>query len=362
MTSLNPPEPAAPAVVVPFCQRPDLSFERVGPQVTAWTGVPVPRWLQDKELFLQVVDPADREAVGRQLPLATRPEGLVQAFRLRHVQTQARTPITEFRVGICDGHGQVQAYEGVWVAHLEPRLRTASWKQALATLTRGLVHDFNNALTGIVTLSEHFLSQTDAQHPFREGLDLIHQSARTAAKLAHRLQRLHDQKPGAPSILDLNTVVTELAELLSRCIPKRIELSPRLSATPLPVQVDPVGLQQTICYLGLNAAEGVSGRGRIQLQTSAGSAEPQARYLVGRPLACPAACVAISDTGAGIPPEEMERIIEPFFSTKSPDQALGLGLHQVRQFVHDHGGALTLKSEPGRGSTFSLWLPMAQLD
>lgn len=362
MTGPVQSQEAPPAGIVTFCQRPDLSFERISPLAAAWTGVPLQRWLQDKDLFLQLVDAADREAVCHRLPLAARPEGLVQAFHLRHVRTQALTPITEFRLAVGHDGGQLQAYEGVWVAHLEPRLRTASWKQALAVLTRGLVHDFNNALTGIVTLSEHFVSQTDPQHPFHEGLDLIHQSARGAAKLAHRLQRLHDQQPGQPTVLDLNATVTELAELLGRCIPKRVELSYRPWATPVPVQADAVGLQQSICYLTLNAAEAIVGRGKIQLETSAGLPAAQARYLAGRPVVQPAACFGVSDTGPGVPAEHLDRIVQPFFSTKSPAQALGLGLHQVRQFVQDHGGALTLEPAADRGSTFRLWLPLVPLE
>lgn len=360
-TSFQPQQPC-PAAVVTFCQRLDLTFQRISPQVTDWTGVPVGRWLEDKDLFLQLVHAPDREAVGCHLPLAARPEGLVQTFRLRHVHTQALTPVTEFRLAVRDDDGQVQAYEGVWLAHLEPRLRTASWKQALAVLTRGLVHDFNNALTGIVTLSEHFLSQTDPHHPFREGLELIHQSARSAAKLAHRLQRLHDQHPGQQTVLDLNSAVAELAELLSRCIPKRVELSHRLWASPLPVRADAVALQQTICQLSLNAAEAIVGRGKILLQTAGGSPPAQGRYLAGERITQPSASLAISDTGSGVPPEHLDRILEPFFSTKNPAQALGLGLHQVQQFVHDHGAALTLDTTPARGSTFTLWLPLVQLD
>jgi signal transduction histidine kinase len=345
-----------------FCQRLDLTFERISPQVADWTGVPLDRWLREKDLFEGLLDPADRSAVCRALPLAARPQGLVQCFRLRHAQTGAPIPITEFRYALRDEHGYIQAYEGLWVANLEPRLRSASWKQALAVLTRGLAHDFNNALTGMVALSEHFLSLTDPQHPFREGLDLIHQGARTAAKLAHRLLRLHDQKPGQQTVLDLNSTVAELGELLSRCISKRAQLEWSLCAKPLPVQADAVELQQAICFLALNAAEATPGHGKIRLETSWHAQSPQARYLAGQPLQRPVGCLAISDTGCGMPAEQLDLIMEPLFSTKNSDQALGLGLHHVRQFVQAHGGALSVESAPGRGSTFSLWLPLAALD
>jgi signal transduction histidine kinase len=358
---------AAPAPGTSFRQRADLTVEHAHSFLAERTGVPAERWLREKQLFLRSVAPPDAAAVRQQLRQAARsPEGVSHTFRLRHAAHGRLTHLAEFRRATLDERGRVRGYEGCWLdvtrwAELEQRLAGASWKETLSAITMGMVHDFNNALTGILSLSEHFHSQTDAQHPFHEGLGFIRQNARHAANLAHRLLRLHHDQPGAPKLCDLNPLVGDLMDLLRRFLPKRIELVSQLGARPLPVEVETFDLQRVIIYLAMNAAEAIAERGRITLETSFHPEPPALRDFVGQPPRAASACLTVTDTGKGVQAAPLTRIFEPFFTTKAPGQGAGLGLHHARLFAERHQGALSVETAEGRGSAVRLWLPFVNL-
>jgi signal transduction histidine kinase len=351
---------------VSFRQRRDFSFERISPDVAAMTGVPAERWQREKDLFLQVVE--DSVSVLRQVEAAAHtPDGVVHSFRLRNPLDERLCWIVECRRTVLDTTGSVVAYEGFWLdltrmAHVEERLATAAWREALSPVTMGVVHDFNNALTGILSLSEFFHQQTNAQHPFHEGLALIKQNTHQAARLAHRLMRLHHDKPGRRECSDLNTLAADLVELLRRVIPKRIALTNQWATVPLPVEIDSVGFQQTMLFCALNASEAIADRGTVHVETSF-HARPHAPVrFVGSMPAGPSACLSIADSGAGIRPDRLSRLFEPFFTTKPAGRGSGLGLYHARLFAEAQGGAISVESEEGKGSTFRLWFPRVSLE
>jgi signal transduction histidine kinase len=358
------PEPWVPGFA--FRQRPDLSFDRISPEVEEWTGVPAERWQREKELFLRLVE--SPEQVKQQIEASAKsPEGVMHFFRLRHDRTGRVASIAECRRGVLDKNGRVLAYEGFWLdltrlALAEKRLAAASWKEALSAVTMGVAHDFNNALTGILSLSEFFLSQTDAQHPFHEGLGIIKQNTHQAARLAHQLMRLHHDQPGKRDYRDLNTLASDLMDLLRRVIPKRIALTSQWAAGPLPVEVDAVEFQRVVLYLAQNAAEAIADRGEIRLETSFHREPPTLRHWVGVRPGVPSACLAVVDNGVGIPADNLRHVFEPFFTTKPPDRGAGLGLHHARLFAEQHGGGISVDSREGQGSTFRVWLPFVVLE
>lgn len=349
-----------------FCQRPDGRFERIGPEVEALTGVPPERWQTEKDLLTRLAE--DPAALQRQIEAsASSREGVVHTLRLRREGDGRLATVMECRRAVLDKAGQVHAFEGYWIdltrlELAERRLATAAWAQALSPVTMGLAHDFNNALTGILSLSEFFLSQTDAQHPFHEGLGLIKQNTHQAARLAHQLMRIHHDKPGERSCRDLNTLVGDFMDLLRRVVPKRIGLTHQCCATPLPVKVDAVEFQQIVLHLVLNAVAVLPDRGAIHIETSLHASPPNLSHSSGGKLHGAQACLAVSDTGPGIEPAHLPRIFDPFFTTKPPEQASGLGLHLAGQFAGRHGGTISVESELGKGSTFRVWLPFVKLE
>jgi signal transduction histidine kinase len=226
----------------------------------------------------------------------------------------------------------------------------------------GVVHDFNNALTGILSLSEYFLMQMDAQHPFHEGLTLVKQNTHKAAQLAHRLLRLHHDKPGSREYRDLSKVASDLEDILRRTIPKRIEVTCHWLATPLPVEVDAVELQQVIVYLAQNAVQAIPDHGKMHFETSLHREPPTLQRFVGVQPRAAAACLAVADTGPGLKTGPSVSVLDPFAHPPGANAPAALGLYQAKRFVETHGGALSVEPTEGSGTTFRLWLPFVNLE
>jgi signal transduction histidine kinase len=348
-----------------FRQRADYAFDFVSPQIVELTGVPAKSWQRQPKLFWEVVHELDVAELRQQLQrCAESAEGLTSSYRLRNRQTGRVAYISEFRRPILDSSGRLQAFEGVWLdvtrqTIAEKRLATAAWKETLAMLTMGLAHDFNNVLTGILSLSDSYLSQIDAQHPFHEGLALIKQNTLHASQLVHRIVNLHRHKTGERDYHDLNAIVADTMELLQKVIPKRIELKRELAAGELPLYVDATELRQVIINMALNAADAMTDRGQLVLQTSAHQEMPALKRFQGVRPRLPCACLAVSDNGCGIKPHQLGSIFDPFFTTKPMNKGSGLGLYNARLFVEKHHGAISVESAPGAGAAFRLWLPQA---
>ncbi len=348
-----------------FRQRADYTFDFVSPRIVELTGVPARSWQRQPKLFWEVVHELDVAALQQQLlRCAESAEGLTSSYRLRHRQTGQVACISEFRRPILDSSGRFQAFEGVWFdvtrqTVAEKRLATAAGKETLARLTVGLAHDFNNLLTGILSLSDSYLSQIDAQHPFHEGLALIKQNTLHASKLVHRIVDLHGHKTGERNHHDLNAIVADTMELLQNVIPRRIELKSKLAAGELPLYVDATELRQVIINLALNAADAMADRGQLELQTSPHQAMPALKRFQGVRPRSPCACLTVSDNGRGIKPHQLGSIFDPFFTTKPINQGSGLGLYDARLFVEKHQGAISVESAPGAGAVFRIWLPQA---
>jgi signal transduction histidine kinase len=231
---------------------------------------------------------------------------------------------------------QTSSQELTAQARLEERLGALLWKETLGSVALGFTHDLNNLLTGILSLSETLLDQTDPAPPVRESLALIKQNALQASQLAHHLATLCHAQCGPPSYQDLNTATAETLALLRRIISKRIELVSEMAPGPLPVYVDAVQLRQATIALAVDAAAAMTGRGQIAFQT-----EHQERR-VGLSIRCQAADPKPGAAQTG-------------WTQVQPDAP---GPTQARRFADKHRGALLLEL-PGdrRAAAFRLWLP-----
>lgn len=342
-----------------FRQRADSTFAFISPRVEAWTGHGVAAWQERPGLWLDCVHDADVDAVRQHWArAAAQPEGVTTRFRLRHALTGRVTYVSEFRRVA----GALQ--EGYWLDETrqviaERRLASAAWKETLALLTTGLAHDFNNILAGVHSLSESFLDQIDAAHPFHEGLTLVKRNTQSASQLVQRIIQLHHVRTGQRAYHDLNAAAAEAADLVRKIIPKRIELATRFAAGQLPVYADAVELQQVVINLALNAADAMTERGELTFHTAAHTAAPAPANCVGTLPAGACMSLSVQDTGCGIAPRHLRTIFEPFFTTKPMNKGSGLGLYNARLFVEKHGGAISVDSVEGRGTTFTLWLPVA---
>ena len=280
------------------------------------------------------------------------------------MQTGRIAYVLEHRQANVSRGGLLLGYEGVWLdvtrqTIAEKRLTSAAWKETLSVLTMGLAHDFGNVMAGIHALSESFLEQVGPGHEFNDGLTLIRTNAQQASHLVHRIINLHQGKTGDRNYYNLNEVATEVAELIRKVIPRRMQLALELATEALPVYLDAVELRQVVMNLVLNAVDAMPQNGRLVLRTAGFVELPTLVHCQGSPPRPPAASLTLQDTGCGIEPRHLASIFDPFFTTKPANKGSGLGLYNARLFAEKHRGAITVDSTEGVGSSFHIWLPQA---
>jgi PAS domain S-box-containing protein len=238
---------------------------------------------------------------------------------------------------------------------VEAELRQAQKMEAVGQLTGGIAHDFNNLL-GVIIGNVEFL--IDAVHDEPDQSELakeILNSALSGADLTRRLLAFARRQTLQPRRIDLNTYLPNNIAILRRLLGETIQITTTLSDTLWPTRADPSQVGDALLNLAINARDAMPHGGRLTIETAnahleAGEQDPEVRpgdYVV----------LSVTDTGTGMPPEVLERVLEPFFTTKGPGAGSGLGLSMIYGFARQSGGRLTIDSEPGRGTTVRLYLP-----
>jgi PAS domain S-box-containing protein len=238
----------------------------------------------------------------------------------------------------------------------EEALRQAQRMDALGQLTGGIAHDFNNLLTVIMGSHELFEATRDPVQA-REHVRNANEAAEMGARLTGRLLSFSRQRKLEPVPLDLNEQILGMMDLLRRSIGETVSVSTSLARTLGTICVDPSEIENAVLNLAINARDAMPRGGRLALETEDISLSPDdcVAYWLS-----PGQYVrlSISDTGSGMPPEVVARAFEPFFTTKPPGRGTGLGLASVYGFVKQSGGNAQIYSEPGRGTTVNLYLPV----
>jgi signal transduction histidine kinase len=348
-----------------FSQRPDFSFRYASTRLEDLSGVPVEQWRRRPGLFWELIHEADAPELQQHIRQASRNgQSVTTQFRLRHALTGRVSYLLEHRHPILTTGGLLLGFEGVWLdisrqTIAERRLSTAAWRDTLAVLTMGLAHDFGNILAGIFALAETMESSATTDEFFGESIALIKRNAMQASHLIRRILNLHQGKPGEYAYYGLNTLVGEILELVRKIIPRRIQVETELTAEDLPVYVDAVELRQVFLNLVMNAVDAMPHSGHLRLTTSRLSCPPENGHMQGHLPNPPYVVLSVRDTGIGIPKRNLSNIFDPFFTTKPVNKGSGLGLYNARLFVEKHRGAISVESEEGSGTTFSLWLPQA---
>jgi PAS domain S-box-containing protein len=243
---------------------------------------------------------------------------------------------------------------------LERQLRQAERMEALGTLAGGIAHDFNNVLAAILGFSELVLDDLDADEPARQDVGEILKAAERAKSLTTQILTFSRQKDAERKPLRLGAAVLEALGLIRATVPSSIDFRVYVDPERGLIMAEEGRIHQVVMNLVTNALQAMGEKGTLEVSVTEGpqiwsgghaptSVElPPGRYAV----------LSVADTGSGIDAEIMERLYDPFFTTKELGHGTGLGLSVVHGIVGGHGGAIAVESEPGRGSCFKVYLPL----
>ncbi len=236
---------------------------------------------------------------------------------------------------------------------IENQLLHSQKMESIGTLAGGVAHDFNNLLTTMLGNAELLKREVMENESAMAKLAQIEKSGRRAAELTGSLLAFSRRNPTIFRVVRLNDLIEETLSILRSSIPATIEIKIKPDANLPYVEADPTQIEQVLINLALNARDAVPSNGKIVLATYA-SRDPQSLHDPEAPMY---AVLEVADNGMGIPQENLHRVFEPFYTTKEVGKGTGLGLAMVYGIVKKHGGFIEVKSAPGMGSRFSVFIP-----
>jgi PAS domain S-box-containing protein len=303
---------------------------------------------------------AENRRVGPQLQSYRRPDGEVVQFETTAAPVQAsdheQLTVAAFQDVTAKLVAEHRAAEAIAAkSDAEAALMHAQRLDALGRLTGGVAHDFNNLLTVVIGALDVILKHPENAARRKRLGEAALAAARRGERLTAQLLAFARRQPLQPQACDLNVLIRECEPLLKRATGESISLVLRLCSDEAVALIDPAQFEASMLNLLVNATDASAAGGEIVVQTqvvelshAAVSNLPAGRYLQ----------LSVADRGEGMNEAVMSRIFEPFFTTKSPGKGTGLGLSQVYGFVRQSGGEVQVRSAPGAGTTFSVYLPI----
>ena len=243
-------------------------------------------------------------------------------------------------------------------ARLRDELRRARRLELLGQLAAGVAHDCNSLLSVIQGHAEMMLNSLQAEDPLRPDITEIATASTRAAALTRQLLTVGGSTSDEPQPVDLNALVRGVEGLLRRMVGGEVELSTELDDESPVVEADQGQLEQVLLNLVLNARDAVGPGGTITIRTEVAVLDLDRDVGYATLAAGRYGRLDVLDTGAGMSAEVLAQAFEPFFTTKPPTRGTGLGLATAQAIVEQFGGAIALASEPGVGTTVSVYLPL----
>ena len=242
----------------------------------------------------------------------------------------------------------------------EEEFRQAQKLEAVGALAGGMAHEFNNLLQAIRAFTQFALDGLLPEDPRYQDLQQVLKASERAANLTRQLLGFSRRQQFHSTNVRLNEILVDLEKMLRPLIGEDVELKMDLGESVGVLAVDSTMIQQVVMNLCINARDAMPSGGTLQVKTEnvVVNAEDCASHVDSRPGSY--VRLTVSDTGEGIPPDVMQRIFEPFFTTKEVGKGTGLRLSMVYGVVHQHGGTIRVRSEPGQGAAFEIYLPAAE--
>ncbi|OGW27571.1 MAG: hypothetical protein A2X56_09790 [Nitrospirae bacterium GWC2_57_13] len=246
--------------------------------------------------------------------------------------------------------------------HLKTLFLQSQKMETVGRLTGGIAHDFNNLMNVVIGYSEMLLNRAPSNGPDRVAMQSILDAGERAANLTNQLLAFSRKRIIEPRVLDLNVVIADMDRMLQRVIGEDVELLAVQAEHLGRVKADPGMIEQVMMNLAVNARDAMPEGGKLVIETA--NVELDDYYVLNHRGSKPGTYVmiAVSDTGSGMTSDVTGRIFEPFFTTKGMDKGTGLGLSTVYGIVKQHDGYIMVYSEPDRGTTFKIYLPLAEGD
>ena len=274
--------------------------------------------------------------------------------------------VHETAVGVFDPQGELIEIHGTVIDDTERRrasnhLQLAQRMEAFGRLTGGIAHSFNNMLTVIMGSAQMIQARVPADHPAHPQAVNIQQAATRATAMMRQLLAFSRRQALQPKLLDLDAVLAEMEDMLRQVLGASIEILVSPGSSLDRVKVDSGQLQQVLLNLALNARDAMPDGGTLTIETA--NVELDDAFAAGKEWDIargPYVLLAMSDTGCGMDAQTQARAFEPFFTTRAPGRATGLGLSAVYGIVKQSGGHLIIQSEPGKGSTINVYLPSVE--
>ena len=335
----------------------------VSPQIESILGYSAEEWLADSPNWIRHVVPEDHPVVREAERSCLR--GLTFQAEYRIKRKDGQTIWVSDNAVVVRGSDSHQLMEGIMVditerKLLENQLQQSRRMEAVGRLAGGIAHDFNNLLTIINGYAEMAVRRPSISRELTADIQQISNASERAAVLVRQLLAFSRKQVLQPKPLDLNAIVEGLDKLLSRLMGQDIVMTTHCCENIGTVKADPSQIEQVIMNLVVNARDAMPNGGRLTIETA--NVELDANYARDHASVKPGPYVmlAVSDTGIGMDQETQAHIFEPFYTTKGGSRGTGLGLSTVYGIVKQSGGYIWVYSEPGKGTTFKVYLPLVE--
>jgi nitrogen-specific signal transduction histidine kinase/CheY-like chemotaxis protein len=265
---------------------------------------------------------------------------------------------------VSDGIGNIISHVALirdvsYEMQLESQLRRAQRMEAIGTLAGGIAHDFNNTLASVITCTEMALEESLEGSTLRELLDVVLKSGLRGKNLVKQILTFSRQGEQKRQEVPVDLVVSECLKLLRATLVPSIEIRLHIDKNIGLVFADPTQIQQIVMNLCTNSVHAMRGQAHGELDIWLDNVEID-RFSVAKCVNLPPGhylCLTVRDNGHGMDEKTIDRIFDPFFSTKGQSEGTGLGLSVIHGIVSNHGGAITVESKPDQGSQFKVYLP-----